>query len=57
MKDFIKVYKRQLKDYPSSCKEAAEVFADLLLNIFVLSLPVTLFVVYPVVVLWRRIKS
>lgn len=56
MREFWRMYKRNLQDYPSSLGDvwrATKEFAGCLL---LLTLPLTFPVIYPIVMLWRKVK-
>lgn len=57
LKDFWKLYKRTFAYFPSNCKEAgvsALEFGDRLL---IVSFPLTFPILYPLVMLWKRVKK
>lgn len=56
MKDFWKLYKRQFHDYPSTLSDAKDAIAEFAFALFALTLPITFPVIYPFVVLFRKLK-
>ena len=57
MKDFWKLYKHHLRDYPEVCRGVAVAFAEFAIGVFALTLPITIFIAYPVFMIIRRIKK
>ena len=56
MKDAWKMYKRVLHDYPCTCSDALEALKEFAFALFALTLPLTFLVIYPFVVLYRKLK-
>lgn len=56
MKDFWKLYKRQFNDYPSTLSDAKDAIAEFAFALFALTLPITFPVIYPFIVLFRKLK-
>ena len=55
--DFKVGYARALSGYGASIRDLRDALAELLFAVFILSLPVTLFVVWPTVYLFNVVRS
>ncbi len=57
LKEFWKLYKRAISDFPSNCKEAGGAALEFGEHLLVISLPLTFPIIYPLIVLWRKVKK
>lgn len=56
MKNFWTLYKRSIVNYPSEIKEAAVAAGELGAHLLVLTFPLTFPVLYPAVMLWKKVR-
>jgi len=56
MKEFWRMYKRNLRDYPSSLGDAWRTTVEFSGCLLLITMPITFPVIYPLVMLWRKVK-
>lgn len=56
MSEFLKKYKAILRGYPETILDAGKMVFEVFLHLLALSLPLTFPILYPLYVLWLKIK-
>lgn len=56
MKEFWKLYKKTFTGFPAYCRDMGNALADFGAALLVVSLPLTFPVLYPLAMLWKKVK-
>lgn len=56
MSEFLKMYKRIIREYPSAVGDAADEAKEFFFSLVILTLPVTFIVAYPIYTVWKKVR-